>query len=570
MTRFRRSSSALRLLIAAAALVLAPGLLSACEEDAATSVTGALAKASVPAVAAIELKDLGNGIASLTAKATDPAKGTLSFAWRTSAGRLLSSTGPAVQWRLPTTAGAATATVDVTSSGGAKVSAFRAVSVDAAGRAAAVGDVQIETSLAAAAGSSSAPGRTAAVTPSPLGPFFQPVVAPTGLPRVSTPIPAPEVALPTASPLPVPRPLATLPTPRPPAAEFGIPVPPTAVWRNYDAAKIPDRAVYVDLHFLDPDNGYLVGGSSVVKFQKTGPDDPVLLFRPPVPAAPGPLRRVRFVSVDKGFVAGDLGMVYRTTDAGQNWQDISVASSFPFKPFGYIRGLVATDEKVVTIGDARGGIFRTTNADAADPAAVAWQALPTRPTARPADHPTYFNAGQGFPTTPSLTWWVGDGVFKMDAANPDAAAAWTKLLSFDASDGDGASIEVVSPTELWVGTSRGNLLVTKDGGATWKRQIAERFLNREFNGNELGTASRFLPAYQPISTISALNSENVFLAGAVRVFDTRDAGATWRQQGREIFTALQMFPTTRNGEADFMGYAVGGFGRFSIYDTQRF
>lgn len=579
-----RPSSKLRVsfrarVVAVAAMLV---LVAACEEGANPLNTAQTSAAGGPAIAAVEANPLGNGIVSLKVTATDADRSPLTFAWKVSDGQLASSTSANVQWRVPKAAGTYVATIEVSNAKGVKAIGSQSFTVDANGKATAAGQLQVAATGATA---SSTAGRTSGQfaipqpvgsqqaappivsgnialpgpTPTPQAPLTQPVATPAPA-IVRTPIPLQPIATPTPSPPPLVLPLPVAPTPVPPPPEAGVPETPPVTWRRYDPGKVPSSAVLTSVHFLDENTGFIAGGNgTVMAYNKVGTADPALTLKSPIPAVAG-LSRIRMVNAQKGFIAGIGGLVMRTLDGGTTWQDIHVPDVGT-----EMTGLVVFNEQIVLVGDNSGRVWRTGAANAVDPANVFWVQQPTRPALRPAESPAVLLDGAGFNTDPTVTYWVGDGIYKLDSDLPDQGMAWTRMLQLQTDEGVAQSIEVISTAEIWVGTSSGNLLRTADGGSTWTRLGRERFFNREHNGNELGTTSQFLPVPGTIRAMSGLNGQNVFMATQQNVFDTRDGGTSWRRQNNTLFYDLQMMPTTRNGKPDFVGWAVGLGGMLQIY-----
>jgi photosystem II stability/assembly factor-like uncharacterized protein len=389
----------------------------------------------------------------------------------------------------------------------------------------------------------------------PETPQTQPVATPAPATPNPTAAPLQPVATPTPTPPPLILPASPLPAEPVPTEKPGVPAPPPVTWRAYDPAKIPTKAAFNALHFVSEKRGYLAASDgSVVMYDKTGTEEPALQFRKPQDNVDN-LYQVFFTADDVGYVAGATGTVYRTKNAGVAWEKISPTQ----RTATTIKSLVVYNDQIAVVADESGTVFRTENLNATLPADVTWTTMPTRPFDRPADAPAVILAGAGSRDT-SVAFFVGDGIFKLDADAADGKL-WTRVLDLD-DLGTGTSIEMPSQNEIWVGTSVGNLIRSMDGGATWTTLPFNRYLNREYNGNAL-----YLSAPGPIAAMSVLNSNNAFLAGAIRVFDTKDAGVSWREFMPLAFSDLQIRNVVRDGKGDFQGFAVGASGAFYSYTS---
>ncbi len=574
----------LRSRLVACGLMLA--LLGACNEDGipTTAAGQQAANTSVPQIAAVEAQSLGDGIVGLRARATDPERSALTFTWRVSDGQLVSSTGPSVLWRVPKTAGTFSATVDVTNAKGAKVSGTQTFTVDAGQQVSASGQLSVQAQAAAqGAGAAGANGKF--VVASPLGqvvpnppivggnpsaplataapgqPFLQPVFTPA--PGTATPQPLPPpaqpIATPTATPPPQVLPASPLPTLKPPTPEPGVPIPPPLRWIQYDSSKVPAKDVNLKaLHFPKPTRGWFVGtkGTVMLYDQTDAAVEPALVFRNFLVPNTSHVSKVHFTSDTTGFIAAD-DFVMRTTDAGANWTTITDNLS----DVGQLTSLVVVNDQVLVLSDNVGGVYRTESANATAATQVFWTTINTKPVNRPGDQASRLYAGAAVPGDPSMTYFVGDAIYRLDADNADTEQVWKKILNMsaalpgspDLADGDGYSVALPSSSEIWVGTSTGNLLTTKDTGTTWSRLGKDSYRDREFNGND-----PFLSAPGPIRALEVLDSSFAFLGGFGGVYDTVDGGKNWRTLKTAFLDDMTVFVETRDGKQDFGGWGISG------------
>ncbi len=96
------------------------------------------------------------------------------------------------------------------------------------------------------------------------------------------------------------------------------------------------------------------------------------------------------------------------------------------------------------------------------------------------------------------------------------------------------------PETIWIGTASSGVLVTRDGGSSW-RQIAG------------------LPTDAPVNTIALdpLRDERVFVGTKQAFYSSHDNGRTWNRRGGNLpfgdFTSILVNP--RNGDEIFVGNA---------------
>lgn len=558
--------------------------LAACtEEGLPVSTAGQTASADAPVITGIDQKDLGNGFVGLTAKATDPKNRSLTFNWRVDNGQLSQATGRAVTWKVPTQAGDYTATLEVKNDTGQAATATQRFTVSQTGQVQAQGSLQVTASSSAG---TIVNGRF--VIPSPLGsqqpnppvvggvapapsaalptpPLSQPVATPAPVTPVPTAGPAQPIAVGTATPPPAVLPASPFPSPSPATPEPEVPQRPPEFWIPYDSTKIPVQAGWLALHFPKTTRGWIAGGSAqVLLYDKTGATEPALVQRN-VGITMGQINQIHFVSDNVGFIAGLSGAVMRTRDAGLTWQDIGPPPTVAV--LSDIKAMVVGNEQIVTIADTLGNVYRNEGANGDDLTAVkaSWALMPSKPNDRPGDVASNIVAGAGFPADPSLAYFVGDAVYRLDSDNPDPTKKWKRMMQLkapetgDLGDGTATAVKVASPSEVWVGTSGGALYRLQNANAdaiTPLRLPADKYDNREDNGNGI-----FLPRVGGITALAVLDPTNGFVAH-VGVYDTNDAAAQWRKLVMPgiTFNAMQIDFVTENNKVGFRGWGVGGGG----------
>ena len=115
------------------------------------------------------------------------------------------------------------------------------------------------------------------------------------------------------------------------------------------------------------------------------------------------------------------------------------------------------------------------------------------------------------------------------------------------------SVDASQPETIWAGTAASGLLVSRDGGTTWRRVSG-------------------VPSDVPINVIarSAQRPETVYVGTKQAFFMTRDNGANWSRRGGNLpygdFTSILVNP--RNGDEVFVGnaYQTGEIGG-GVYRT---
>lgn len=578
----------------AAALPLILLALAACTDDPALTSTGVQGALAGPQISELVARPDTNGNISLQVKAVDSDGSPLTFKWQADQGELSARSGPSVLWRPPKQAGIFTATVEVTNGKGVTRKASQQFKVNGDGQATTSGSTVITSAPSGTATGSSGfqlpptvPNGTPSIfvvdanpnapgpgAPSPSPPFNQPVatLAPGASPN-PTAGPGQPIALPTLTPSPAtPQPSPAIPTP-PATSEPGVPVPPTSVWVQLDPARVPTRNALETLHFVPGagntyQNGWAASANEVIRTTDSG--QTWAFASNGIPSNAG-IKKIFFTSGtagalsgggfdQAGFVAG-AGNVLRTVDLGANWQSIAP----PFQPTSGFNVLLVYNSRNVVIATADGRVMRSQNANAASNLNVSWDTIETKPATRPEDCVTSIRAGACFAPDPTLAYFVGDGIYRMDTDNPTPSQTWKRLVNLNnTEDGEGCSVQMTSQSDIWVGTTAGRLFHSADGGNTWTKSSS--YFNREHNGND-----------QTFTGIGALNKLNFFdattgfmLAGAY-MYDTRNGGASWRQdQGLSSAPADFQIGTNNNGgTTTFFGWACGYNGVIQRYVSTR-
>jgi hypothetical protein len=572
----------------------------ACADESLPTATSALGGATgaseanntQPTLSGIDLLNQGGGFVSLTARASDPQNRLLNFNWQVNGGTLSSSTGRAVLWRVPAEAGTYTAVVEVSNGAGGTVSGSQTFTVDPQGQVANQGQLNTGPTNLAVRQSSGALGPTFAI-PSPLrvapdgrnvvqsNPFAAPGSPSPVLPPIfqpaATPVPAPApvivplqpIAEPIVTPPPVVLPPSPLPSPSPPAAEPGVPVRPAEAWRPYREAGrelVPAGVNLTCLHFQSARRGWFAGGNRVLLYNRTDDTEPALVARDAGLPSQFGIQQIHFVDDNTGFVAGFPNWVYRTTDAGLTWTNVSPPGPLSSNS---LTAMVVVNANVVTVSNQLGEVWRSENGGAD------WQVMPTFPVDRPDDNPRLIRVGAGLRSDASLAFFGGESLYRLDVDAPNPADRWKKILSLiplraapvvdaegirDWGDGQATQVRAASTTEIWVSTAGGTLYRLRNANSDAiqvSRFLAGKYVNREANRSGV----RYLPAPGTgVNAMSVVDPNNIFL-GHVGFYDSNDAGESWREFPgvKPVVRAMEVNFSTEPTEAGrFRGWAIEG------------
>ncbi len=237
-----------------------------------------------------------------------------------------------------------------------------------------------------------------------------------------------------------------------------------------------------DVFFLDAANGYIVGNEGNMFITSDGGNNWVSVTG--MPFGMTDLNSVFFFSGQLGYVAGDMGRVWRTTDGGSTWTNVSavLATTNDLMSIYF-----TSNNEGVAVGRS-GTIVRTTDA--------------------------------------GLTWSVTAPVTTFDLT----------------------SVDFVNSTEGYASGSVATVLKTTDAGATWT------------------ALSTGLPANRSLLDAFPLNNNTVYAVGDDgTLIRTTDGGATWNNIQPADFQEVSF--ARYNPDANLPENGVGLGGALYILDS---
>ncbi len=334
-----------------------------------------------------------------------------------------------------------------------------------------------------------------------------------------------------------------------------------------------------DVHVDDSGNGWAVGTcGTLASTQNNGQDwtigtSPDGLDFDAVTCKPGTDCQTVFLGRD--------GQVFRSTDGGQNWTEITVNCSDP-------RGFQFVDDQVIVLSHSNESLFRST--DSGD----TWTEIPLEYTHRGEIHFPSATAGyifqqSGGPLLKSIdggaTW---DSIYQFDAnalygdwidenigflydqnrqifKTTDGGNNWT-LVTDTGVPSNLRYLAALSETDLVAYVFPNSIFSSTDGGVTWgnnasigEGQYGLRFQGIHNNGNDfwisswgteilystdgLQTATSQFPALRPSFEAVSFPSNDIGYALQERegMFKTTDGGDTWTQLTNTFFTVSRDF-----------------------------
>lgn len=283
-----------------------------------------------------------------------------------------------------------------------------------------------------------------------------------------------------------------------------------------------------------------------------------------------------FTAADTGWVAGDLGRVFRTEDGGKTWLRQDAGGRRPFF------SITCVDDQHAMMATTDGTIFATTDGGA---------------TWTPQQTPVDRNLLQVRCATPKRCTAVGD--FGQVVHTEDGGATWDDVglpedfklpdmaLDMGVAPNDALlyGISYADENNVWVSGEFGTIIKSSDGGRTWTQQetglestIFGISMADTMNGMAVGIDSVILTTddggatWKPVRgpydersyyDVKITGSEGWIVGNQGTVLKSSDGGKTWEvfetpiEMASEWFRGLSVVGNT--------GYLVGGAGL--IYKT---
>jgi photosystem II stability/assembly factor-like uncharacterized protein len=247
-----------------------------------------------------------------------------------------------------------------------------------------------------------------------------------------------------------------------------------------------------------------------------------------LPASTIRLTYVRMIDATTGWATDDL-KIYRTTDGGQTWHNLTPAGVVPVNPQGGPLSLVITvlNDKAAWFSDGQ-KIYRTTDAG------QTWQ--PSSPPIQGSvSYLTFVDALHGW-AIDNLGNATGRSFMNL-LRTTDGGAHWTRI-PFE-SGGHQSILVFLNATTGWIGGSSAGdpiyLLVTHDGGVTWQQQSLPNPMSQAFTAGV--TALTFFDTRNgALSLVAYATASN---AGGEYNYVTHDGGATWSIVGAPQSSTFQ-------------------------------
>jgi photosystem II stability/assembly factor-like uncharacterized protein len=283
-----------------------------------------------------------------------------------------------------------------------------------------------------------------------------------------------------------------------------------------------------------------------------------------------------FTSPNEGWVVGDLGRVYKTTDGGTTWQRQEASGRDP------MLGISCLDGKQAWISSIAGRVFKTADGG------TTWT-LQQTPVKRNLFKIVFVNPLRGTA--------VGD--FGAIVHTEDGGATWQEVsLPEDFKLPDSAldsgvlpndallyGMSFVDETHGWISGEFGTILATEDGGQTWKQQssgLETTLFGVDFEDRNTGLAvgidsiilrtddggATWTPLSSPFDERSyyevGLSGEYAWIVGGQgTILVSKDGGKEWTEFKTPIQFASEWFRgVSMVGDRAFL---VGGAGL--IYRT---
>ncbi|GJQ31679.1 MAG: hypothetical protein HBSAPP04_05180 [Ignavibacteriaceae bacterium] len=288
-----------------------------------------------------------------------------------------------------------------------------------------------------------------------------------------------------------------------------------------------------DMHFIDPMNGWAVGGNvlSAIALQTTDGGE---TWNMKAPSGQVTLWCAYFTSPSNGFAGSESGVIYRTTNAGNTWTSLQTATNLTFNSISFSGQL----NGIAVAGIAAGGSeLRTTNGG------NSWQNVNTGSFSSFYDL-AWVNSNN------TLLVGVEGNIYK----STDSGVTWLSKNRNQITRNIN-SIFFIDREKGWIAAQGGNIFKTVDGGLNWMPSFSGgtthfkqvQFVD-ELNGYAVGLewfANRYSMILKtkdggitwdtvfhrnqiPLYNIHFLNERTGWAVGWYsQIFKTTDGGQTW-------------------------------------------
>ena len=299
------------------------------------------------------------------------------------------------------------------------------------------------------------------------------------------------------------------------------------------------------VYFTNPNTGWAVGNDKILNTIDGGANWVVQTLL--IPENSIVANSVKFTNDSTGFVVGNLGAIYKTTNTGIDW----VSQRNSVVPYNNrFEGLDFINETTGFAVGILGSIVKTTDGG---------------------NNWTVKNSGLSVPLynvdmIDSLTGWVTGGSGKI-IKTTDGGNTWIEQSSGVTNILYGLHFPVDSSTG-WVTGTGGRILKTTDGGANWTIQASGvtgsirtvYFIDnntgftatagkvlKTINGGTTWTSLTIASSTLILNSIYFTNPTTGWIVGASgKIFNTTDSGITWQEKTSGVGWALYSVKSTPN------------------------
>ncbi len=239
-----------------------------------------------------------------------------------------------------------------------------------------------------------------------------------------------------------------------------------------------------DIYFLDDNYGFVVGMNGLILKTTDGMES----WENIINVTEKTLTSVHFINYNKGAVVGNEGAVFITTDGGNSWVDKKGSL-----PQNYHSVVKYSDENTIWIGSGN-TIYKTTNSG------DSWTSY---------NQPSPFLIADIYPIDNLKCFWCGfGGIYKTENGGANWSSVSTNLYVYQFN-----KISFVDSQHGWIIGSNKALIKTTNGGTTWTEYSNIEQWDRE-------------------SMVGFRNANVGFYASQKGLYYTTDGGSNWNN----IFT----------------------------------